>query len=100
MPKARPTHFAADPLATSADATEVHVVAFNPCRAAVATTLSCYDRQGMHVVSASPVVAEHDWPVAEDDALDIHKHLRSGPKRPRTSAHACRQTNRHHAPEV
>ena len=100
MPKARPTHFAADPLATSADATEVHVVAFNPCPAAVATTRSCYDRQGMHVVSTSPVVAEQHWPVAEDDALDIHKHVRPGPKRPRTSARACRQTNHHHAPEV
>ena len=55
MPKARPTHFAADPLATSADATEVHVVAFNPCPAAVATTRSCYDRQGMRIVSTSPM---------------------------------------------
>ena len=90
MPKARPTHFAAGPLAISADATEVQV----------APILSCYDRQGMRIVSASPNVSEHDWPVAEDDALDIHKHLRSRPKRPRTSAHACRQTNRQHAPEV
>ena len=93
MPKARPTHFAADPLATSADATEVHVVAFNPCPAAVATTRSCHCLDEPHM-------SKHEWPVAEDDALDIHKHLRSAPKRPRTSAHACRQTNRHHAPEV
>ena len=45
-------------------------------------------------------VAEHDWPVADDGAVDIDKHLRSGPKRLRTSAHACRQTRRHHAPRT
>ena len=100
MPKAHPTHFAAGPLAIPAGASEVHVVTFNPWPATVATTRSCYDRQGIRVVSASPVVAEHDWPVAEDDALNIHKHVRPGPMRPRTSAHADRQTNRHHAPEV
>ena len=88
MPKARPTHFAAGPLAITADATEVHVVAFNPCPAAVATTRSCYDRQGMRVVSASPVVAEHDWPVAEDDALDIHWPC-GRRRRPEAPAHLC-----------
>ena len=38
--------------------------------------------------------------MADDGAVDIDKHLRSGPKRLRTSAHACRQTRRHHAPRT